>query len=320
MRTRRSPRRNVRALACPASFKGVLTATAAADALATGLRRGGADADTLAVADGGEGTLDALFSAVGGEWREADAHDAFGRSREARWLALPDGTAAVESAKAIPLDPRRLDPLAASSRGLGELILAVGRPRALLVGLGGVATVDGGAEMREVLRQLPAPTRVACDALVPLVDAARVFAAQKGASAEDAAELERRLTAMDELAPYAELDGAGAAGGLGAAFAFLGAELVPGAALVLDAIGFDPSGYDVVVTGEGIVDDTSTRGKAPGEIARRCADADVECVVVGGRVTAQVPGARTVALSGDPSRAREDLVAAGEGLGAAHGS
>src|SRR5439155_18307314 len=126
--------------------------------------------------------------------------------------------------EAIPLDPQRLDPLAASSRGLGELIAAVGRPGELLVCLGGTANVDGGAGFREAVRELPAPTRVACDVRSPLVDAARVFAPQKGASPEDVAALEARL-ALPELAPYASLPGGGAAGGLGAALAALGAEL-----------------------------------------------------------------------------------------------
>jgi glycerate kinase len=194
------------------------------------------------------------------------------------------------------------------------VIRAVGTPRELLVALGGTATVDGGGGLREVLAGLPAPTRVACDVDVPLVDAARVFAAQKGASAEDARELEERLLALAELAPFRDLPGAGAAGGLGAALAALGAELVPGARLVLDTIGFEPAGYDLVVTGEGTVDGTTTRGKAPGEVARRSRAAGIRCVVFGGRVVEPVPGVDTLALSGRPERARDDLVALGTRL------
>jgi glycerate 2-kinase len=252
-----------------------------------------------------------LQAALGGEWREAGVHDAFGRERVARWLALPDGSAVVEAAEAVPLDPSRLDPVHASSRGVGEVLASVGRCSSLLVCLGGTANVDGGAGLREVVHELPAPTRVACDVDVPLLDAARVFAAQKGATAEQAAELERRLDAMTELRGVAELPGAGAAGGLGAALAALGAELVPGAQLVLDAVGFDPSPYDVVVTGEGTVDATTMRGKAPGEVARRCAAQGVRCVLFGGRVLEAPTSVETVPLSGDPVRAREDLVALG---------
>ncbi|MBA3733596.1 MAG: glycerate kinase [Actinobacteria bacterium] len=304
---------SARALASPASLKGVLSARKAAAALAEGLRSW-AEVDELPVADGGEGTLDVLHAALGGEWREAEVSDAFGRPRVARWLLLSDGSALVEAAQAIPLDPDRLDPFAASSRGLGELIRAVGQPRELHVFLGGTANVDGGAGLLEILDELPAPTRVAYDAGVPLVDAARVFAAQKGATPEAARELEARLLGLEQLTPYAHLPGAGAAGGLGAALAFLGAHLLPGAPLVLDLAVFDPRGYDLVVTGEGTADRTTTRGKAPGEVARRCELAGVRCVVFAGRVGDVVPELEVVALSGDPTRAREDLVDLGRFL------
>src|SRR5207244_6963429 len=286
----------VRPLACPASLKGVLSAREAAAALAEGLQAWAA-VDQLPVADGGEGTLDVLHHALGGEWQEADVSDAFGHRRRARWLKLSFGHAVVEAAEAIPLDRERLDPLAASSRGLGELILAVGSPRELLVGLGGTANVDGGAGLLDVLDGLPVPTSVACDVDVPLLDAARVFAAQKGARPADAAQLEARLVARADLAPFAALPGAGAAGGLGAALASLSAELVRGAPWLLDLVGFDPTPYDLVVGGEGTVDATTTRGKAPGEVARRCSLAGVRCVVFGGRVVQPVEGAATLPLS-----------------------
>ncbi|MFY9581072.1 MAG: glycerate kinase, partial [Gaiellaceae bacterium] len=151
---------------------------------------------------------------------------------------------------------------------------------------------------------------------VPLLDAARVFSAQKGASPEQARQLEERLSAIEELRGVADLPGAGAAGGLGAALAALGAELVPGAQLVLDAIGFDPSGYDLVVTGEGTVDATTMRGKAPGEVVRRCTAHGVRCVLFGGRVVDPPEGVELVALSGDPACARDDLFALGASLGA----
>jgi glycerate kinase len=306
---------SVRALASPASLKGVLSARDAAGALAEGLRTW-ADVVELPVADGGEGTLEVLQAALGGEWRQAEVHDAFGRLRTARWL-WHDGAAYVEAAEAIPLDPGRLDAVAASSRGLGELVLAVESPRALTICLGGTANVDGGAGLLELVGELPAPTRVACDVDVPLLDAARVFAAQKGAAAEEVAELERRLGSMAVLAPFADLPGAGAAGGIGAALAALGATLVRGSELVLDVLGFEPSRYDLVVTGEGTVDETTARGKAPAAVARRCAAADVRCVVFGGRVVKPVSGAQTIALSGNPDRARADLVALGRLLGGA---
>jgi glycerate 2-kinase len=298
-----------RALACPASLKGVLSARDAAAALADGLREW-CDVDELPVADGGEGSLDALHAALGGEWRIYDVHDAFGRPRRAKVLRQRDNVV-VEAAQVIPLDPTRLDPINASSRGLGELIAGLGKPRELLVGLGGTANVDAGAGMLDVLHELPATTRVACDVDVPLLDAVRVFAAQKGATPEQLPLLEARMAALEA---YADLPGAGAAGGLGAAFASLGAELRPGARTILDLLGFGAARYDLVVTGEGTVDSTTVRGKAPGEVARRCREASVRCVVFGGRVLEPVPGAETVALSGDPERARSDLVQLGRRL------
>jgi glycerate 2-kinase len=306
----------MRVLLCPASLKGVLSAREAAAALARGARASGSDPIELPVADGGEGTADALHVALGGEWREAVVSDPLGRPVSARWLLLPDGRAVVEAASAIGLPllaESERDPLSASSRGLGELVLAALRDDAsgLVVGLGGSATVDGGAGMREVVRELPVPTTVLCDVRTELADAARLFGPQKGASAQDVLVLERRLAAMTELAPYAALPGSGAAGGLGAAFAALGAELVAGATAVLELVGFDEriAGCDLAITGEGQVDRTTMEGKAPGVVATRCAAADVRCVVFGGRVPDELRGVETISLSGDPLRARDDLEA-----------
>ncbi|HEY6963076.1 MAG TPA: glycerate kinase [Gaiellaceae bacterium] len=310
------------ALASPASLKGVLTPAEAAAALASGMRRvDGVEVVELPVADGGEGTIDVLHAALGGRWMAAAVRDAYGRPTSARWLLLPDGTAAVECAEAVGLarTPER-DPLRATTHGLGELLLATlaMRPRALLVGVGGTATVDGGVGMRAVVASWlrGVPIRVACDVRNPLLGergAARVFGPQKGADAAAVAELEARLASLRELAPYAELPGAGAGGGLGAAFAALGAELVDGAGVVLDAIGFDERarGADLVVTGEGTVDTTTLEGKAPGAVIARCGQLGVPCELFGGVVR---DGVHAHALSGDPSHAIEDLVQLGEEL------
>jgi len=302
----------VLALACPASLKGVLSAVVAAALLAEGLERGGADAFALPVADGGEGTAEV----IGGAAREATVSDPLGRPVVARWVVRADGTAVVDSAAALGLPlltPEERDPLRASSAGLGELLLAVlaDRPATVIVGVGGTATVDGGAGLRALLPVWPArvPLRVACDVRSTLLDAARVFAPQKGASPAQVAELEQRLAADTVLAPFAELPGAGAGGGLGAALASLGGELVEGSELVLDTIGFDEQAAraDLVVTGEGTVDETTFAGKAPGAVLARCARLGVRCVLFGGRVRA----GEALALSGDPDRARDDLVALG---------
>src|SRR5437868_4441395 len=125
----------MRAIAAPTSLKSVLSATAAADALARGFRAGGADAVAMPVADGGDGTLDVL----GGEPRETEISAPLGGRMQARWSLLEDGTAVVESSQALGFRTvERLDPLRASSRGLGELIVAAARESdALLVCLGG---------------------------------------------------------------------------------------------------------------------------------------------------------------------------------------
>lgn len=311
----------MRVLLCPASLKGVLSARAAAAALARGAREAGAEAVELPVADGGEGTAEALEAALGGEWRRAFVSDPLGRPVQAPWLLLPDRRAVVEAAAAVGLpylSNEERDPLRASSRGFGELVLtALERsPVSLVLALGGVATVDGGAGLREVVDELPIPTVALCDVRTTLTDAARLFGPQKGASEDGVEILTSRLNAIEELRPYAELPGSGAAGGLGAALASLGAELVPGAATVLDLLDFDSlvAEYDLVVTGEGQVDATTAEGKAPGEVVARCSAAGVRCVVFGGRVEVELDGATTFALSGDPRVAELDLEELGRTL------
>lgn len=295
-------------------------------ALAAGMRAGGLDAEEAPVADGGEGTAEVFAATLGGEWRTARAADPLGRVVAARYLVLEDGTAIVEAAEAVGLarlaeDER--DPMRASSRGLGELLLAAaaeaGGP--IFVGLGDSATVDGGAGMREVVGGALAgrELRALCDVRNPLLGergAARAFGPQKGASPEQVEELEARLAAMVELGAYAELPGAGAAGGLGAAIASLGGELVSGSELVLERIGFRglATGADLVVTGEGTIDRSSGEGKAVGEVVRICGEEDVRCAVFGGRVEQALPGVETHTLSGDPERAADDLVELGERL------
>jgi glycerate kinase len=313
---------SIRALASPASLKGVLGPTEAAVHLAAGMRRvAGVEVDEVPVADGGEGTAEVLHAALGGDWRTAVVSDPLGRAVGAKWLLLPDGTAVVEAAEAIGL-PRltveERDPLAATSWGLGELLAATltEQPTSLLVCVGGTATVDGGAAMLAVvgswLRDIP--IRVACDVRNPLLGelgAARVFGPQKGADEDAIEELENRLSRIERLQPYRDLPGAGAGGGLGAALASLGGELLDGADLVLRLIGFDEraAGASLVVTGEGTVDATTFSGKAPGQ--SRCADLGVRCELFGGVVR---EGYDAWALSGDPSLAAEDLVQLGEEL------
>lgn len=321
-----------RVLCAPDSLKGVLTAREAAAALADGVRSAGGMAVELPLADGGEGTAEALATGAG-EWRSAVVSDPLGRPVDARFWLGADGGAVVEAAEPIGLSrlsPGELDPLRASSRGLGELVLAAlaaGAER-LTVALGGTATVDGGEGLFAVLPSLSVPVVAACDVRSPLLGprgAARLFGPQKGATPAVVALLEERLAASARLAPYAELPGAGAAGGLGAALASLGAEIRPGLELVLEASGFRAHlrGAQLVVTGEGSVDASSAEGKVAAGVVAECSRAGVPAVVFGGRVEPDgeaallaTGAAEVVALGGRPEHAREDLAVLGRTLGA----
>ena len=309
----------MRALACPASLKGVLSAADAATALAAGFRDAGADADECPIADGGEGSADVLFAAFGGEWHEVEVADPLGRLVRARWLMLPDGTAVVEAAEALGLGLVAVedrDPLRASSRGLGELIAAAleAAPRDIVVALGGTATMDGGAGLLDAVSELGVPAFALCDVRSLFLDAPRLYGPQKGASPDDVVELERRFAAMQDLIPFAARAGSGAAGGLGAALASLGAKLVPGARWILERIDFRAylRDADLAVSGEGKLDATTLEGKAPWEARRMAGEEGVRCALFGGRVELDEPDLH--ALSGKPRRAAEDLRALGREL------
>jgi glycerate kinase len=282
-------------LVAPDSFKGTLSAAQVGRALAEGTRRGGGEAEEMPIGDGGEGTMDALVATLGGELREAPVSDPLGRPVTARFALLPDGRAVVETAEAsglvlVPEDER--DPWAASTRGTGEVIVAAVEAGAseVLVTVGGSATMDGGAGALEALDEAGVqPKLVAlCDVRTPFERAPSVFGPQKGADARTVKRLERRL---DKLAAAAPRDPrgvpmTGAAGALsGGLYAYRGAQLVPGAAYVLDTVGFDSRmrAARSVVTGEGKLDEQTLAGKAVGEVATRCRQAGVWCHAVVGR-------------------------------------
>src|SRR6476646_4625168 len=240
------------ALAAPDKFRGTLTGEQAAVAIAAGVRTAGFDdVRTLALADGGEGTLDALLAARGGSRRTIDVTGPLGGRVAAESGVLPDGTAIVEMAQAsgLSLVAGRKDPLRASTRGTGELIAAVIRGGAsqVIVGVGGSATTDGGLAALEALGWSfgRVPVTVACDVTTPFLDAATVFAPQKGASDAQVALLTRRLASLaDQYEQRTGVDvrtlaGAGAAGGLAGGLAAIGAELEPGLDVVANAAGLD---------------------------------------------------------------------------------
>ena len=303
------------ALVAPDSFKGTFSAREAAHAMAGGLRDAGREVRELPVADGGEGTMDVLASALGGELQTLTVADPLGRPVEARFALLPDGSAIVEMAQASGLslvaEPDR-DAWAATTRGTGELIAAAAAAEAtpIVVTVGGSATTDGGAGAVEALTEAgfepsgprALELRVICDVRVPFEDAPRIYGPQKGADPAMVERLERRL---DELAASFPRDPrgepmTGAAGGLsGGLWAAFGASLMPGAPYVLDAIGFDAlmRGSAFVVTGEGSLDEQTLHGKIVGEVATRCRQGGVTCHAIVGRNRLDPFGERIIDLA-----------------------
>jgi glycerate 2-kinase len=285
------------ALVAPDSFKGTFSARQVAAAIAAGLRGAGHATEELPVADGGEGTMEVLVTALGGEFRTVEASDPLGRPVHAIFALIEDGrTAVVETAQASGLglvDEGERDAWAASTRGTGELIAAAVEAGAerVLVTVGGSATTDGGAGALEALEEAGVEVEldVLCDVRTPFEQAPRVYAPQKGADAAMVKRLEHRL---DELAAGFRRDPrgepmTGAAGGLsGGLWAQHGARLRPGASFVLDTIGFDERmrAAAFVVTGEGRIDGQTLEGKIVGEVATRCRQGGVTCHAVVGRV------------------------------------
>lgn len=282
-------------LVAPDSFKGTFAAADVAAAIARGVRAAGREAEELPVADGGEGTMEVLLAALGGERRTATVSDPLGRPVDAAFALLADGrTAVVEMAEASGLglvaeDER--DAWAASTRGTGELIAAAARAGAevVIVTVGGSATTDGGAGAVAALAGAGVQPRieVVCDVLTPYEDAARVYGPQKGA---DPRTVERLTARLHDQAAGAPRDPrgvpmTGAAGGLsGALWAYRDAALLPGASFVLDALGFDDRmrASSFVVTGEGRLDAQTLEGKVCGEVATRCRQAGVACHAIVG--------------------------------------
>ena len=290
----------------PDSFKGTLSAAAAAAAIAEGWRsvRPTDDLRVLPQADGGEGTLDALESAVPGAVRRAvTVTGPDGRPVPAYWLQLPDGTAAVELAVSSGIGLMAdLDPMGASTRGLGEVIAAAldaGAVR-LVIGLGGSASTDGGRGALEALgwpRALRQPPTggvlLLSDVTAPLLGphgAAAVFAPQKGATPQQVDELEARLATFAALlGGDAAAPGAGAAGGTGYGFAAAwGAISVSGADYIAALTGLDEAlmAADVLVTGEGRFDGQSLTGKVVGQLLAKAAG---RSVVIAGELAASPP-------------------------------
>ncbi len=318
------------------SFKGSLTSAQVAEAVRKGILEvlPGCEVCTVSVADGGEGTVEALADSLGGEFVEVEVDGPMMERVEARYAVLDGGETAVlemSSASGLFLVPMSIrNPLVATTLGTGQMIrdaLEKGC-RKFLVGIGGSATNDGGMGMLEALgvrfydaagtelrgcggslalvekidlSEVPVEVYesefvVACDVDTPFCGpdgAAKVFAPQKGADAQMVDELDRGMCHFAEVVRAAtevdvsDMPGAGAAGGLGGAFvAFLGARLERGVEMVLDALGFDEilTGADLVITGEGRIDNQTFKGKTPYGVAKRAAKFGIPVWAIGGSV------------------------------------
>ena len=299
-------------LCCPDKFRGSLTAPEAAAALCRGVGRAGREGRALPLADGGEGTLDAILACSPGELHTLPVAGPDGATVEAAWAALADGSGVVEMARASGLALLAYnDPLTATTYGTGELIAAaIGHGcRRVIVGVGGSATVDGGLGALEALGWSlgGAEIVVACDVTTPFLDAPALFGPQKGASPADVRALEERLRALG--ARYREtlgvdvttLTGAGAAGGLAGGLAALGARLVPGFDVVADAVGFHTALAEsgAVITGEGKVDRSTQSGKVVARVLEASWRRRLAAAVVAGSVEPGVDlgGVSVLALS-----------------------
>ena len=325
----------MRVVVAPDKFKGSLSAAEAAEAIGRGLRAAGADIDLAPVADGGEGTLDALVMAKGGRLMGVIARGPLGIPVRAHLGSLTDGTGVVELAQASGLElvsESERDPMRASSQGTGELIKGAlsRKPTKLIVAIGGSATIDGGTGLARALgvrfydaaggdvppggegmqriaridasgldaRWSAVEVIVAADVMSPLTGpegAARVYGPQKGATPEQIGHLERGLEALgarieaDLDVPVMDVPGAGAAGGVGAMLLGMGATLRSGADVVLEAIELAAriKGADLVVTGEGRLDESTMAGKGPMAVAALARAAEVPCVALVGEATAR---------------------------------
>ena len=292
----------VRVLAAPDKFRGTASAGEVAEAIAAAASAASASCDRAPMADGGEGTLDAL----GGPNRSSVVTGPLGEPVTAPWR-LSRGVAVIEMALASGLavagGASGNDPVNATTSGTGELIaaaVAAGAHR-VLVAVGGSASTDGGLG---ALESLPSPARmsgvemiVACDVRTAFVDAAVVYGPQKGASPVHVELLARRLRRLAQIYEHdfgvdvTAMAGAGAAGGLAGGLAARGASLVDGFEVVADEIdlGGRILNAEVVVTGEGRYDATSLQGKVVGGVAQLAAEAGVPALAIVGSADERVP-------------------------------
>ena len=285
----------MRVLAAVDKFRGTASAAQVASAIGHACWELGVDCVEAPIADGGEGTLDAL----GGPNRTTRVTDPLGKPVEAQWRLAGD-TAVIEMARASGLSlvggAKKNDVIAASTIGTGQLIdtaLNDGAKR-IIVCVGGSATVDGGLG---AIRAIGTPARlkgteffVACDVRALFGDAARLFGAQKGATPVQIEFLSGRLEQLQQsyLRDYgidvSLLIGGGAAGGLAGGLSALGASLVPGFDVVADEVGLHEqiAQCDLIITGEGYLDNESFDGKVVGGVHQLAQQFNKPVVVICG--------------------------------------
>ena len=293
----------MRILAAPDKFRGTASAAEAAAAIAVGGRAAKARTHQVPMSDGGEGFTEAL----GGANKVSVVTGPLGDPVPAAWR-LSGKTAVIEMAQASGLGlvggAEGNDPVAASTRGTGELIveaLDLGAKR-VFVGHGGSATTDGGLA---ALRALFPTARLrgvelvaAVDVRCRFLDAATVFAGQKGATASQVVLLSRRLERLAQVylddygVDVTAIEGGGAAGGLAGGLAAVGAQVVSGFDLIAEEVDLATAveQADLVVTGEGFVDEASFDGKVVGGLASLAAEFGVPLLVVAGEVFDGVEG------------------------------
>ncbi len=323
----------MKVLIVPDKFKGTLTASEAAQAMATGWRkiRASDEIELLPMSDGGDGFGEVISPLLDAAICTTETIDAAHRSRQASWwFSRETQTAIVESAQVIGLallPPGRFHPFDLDTFGLGQLLhdAAAAGARKVLCGIGGSATNDGGFGLAsalgwnflsqtgecidrwtslESLGAIEPPVRplgfeqvtVAVDVQNPLLGprgASRVYGPQKGLRVDDFAQAEACLARLAAICEQQlgiraeEWPGAGAAGGLGFGLAaFLGAKLEAGFDIFNQLSRFDEriSTVDVVLTGEGAIDESTGMGKGVGEVARLCARQGVRCLGLAGRI------------------------------------
>ncbi len=285
----------MRVVAAVDKFRGTATGAEIASAIGHACWEHGHDCVEFALADGGEGLLDVL----GGPNRSTVVTGPLGQPVEAAWR-MHQGTAIVEMARASGLvlagGAEGNDPMEATTAGTGQLIDAalLSGAKRVIVGLGGSATTDGGLGALEAIgsphRLKGVELLVACDVTTRFTDAAKVFGPQKGAGPAQVKMLTRRLEQLAERyarefgVDVTEIEGSGAAGGIAGALAAIGGRLTPGFDLVADELDLYDAleSADLIITGEGHLDEQSFQGKVVGGVAELAAEHGTPVAVVVG--------------------------------------